>query len=293
MSNSPDRATLLGKIASYTEILAKDRHSTVFVPLSEAYRQLGMLTEAIEVVQQGIEAMPNFAPGFTAAGRILTQQKKFAEAAGQFERSLAIDGQSVTALKGLAKVRLLQQSPEEALPLLEKLEQLKPGDPMVEKMLASSRGKSGDAPKAETPARAKSGKSDDPISTATIAEIYIRQGFPRRALKVYHDLLVADPGNQELRQKFKALKRELESAAGNADRSAENTEASLAASPAEDSQPAPVAVAAPAEDSPTLAAAAEQSSSKEDRHVPDVADSYESKLNCWLDAIGRRRKNVR
>jgi hypothetical protein len=52
-------------------------------------------------------------------------------------------------------------------------------------------------------------KSAEPISTATIAEIYIRQGFPEKALKVYRDLLRADPQNDQLRQKLIALKARL------------------------------------------------------------------------------------
>src|SRR5690606_1683688 len=52
-------------------------------------------------------------------------------------------------------------------------------------------------------------KRAEPITTATIAEIYIRQGFLRRALKVYRDLLRADPRNEVVRQKLLALKERI------------------------------------------------------------------------------------
>jgi hypothetical protein len=91
-----------------------------------------------------------------------------------------------------------------------------PDDPAVVKMLAllvkepprpsavSSEPEIASGPSAA--ALQPADKSVEPISTATIAEIYIRQGFLVKALKVYRDLLRADPQNEQLRQKLIALK---------------------------------------------------------------------------------------
>ncbi len=54
-------------------------------------------------------------------------------------------------------------------------------------------------------------KVAEPIATATIAEIYIRQGFPQKALKVYRDLLRAEPQNDQVRHKLVQLKQQIES----------------------------------------------------------------------------------
>ena len=49
-----------------------------------------------------------------------------------------------------------------------------------------------------------------PIATATIADIYIRQGFPEKALKVYGDLLQSEPNNHDVRMRYEALRRDIE-----------------------------------------------------------------------------------
>jgi tetratricopeptide (TPR) repeat protein len=43
------------------------------------------------------------------------------------------------------------------------------------------------------------------IATATLADIYIKQGFPERAIKVFRDLLEEDPANAEIRQRLDEL----------------------------------------------------------------------------------------
>lgn len=50
----------------------------------------------------------------------------------------------------------------------------------------------------------------DPLATATIAELYVEQGFMKKALKIYRDLLDANPGNDELRQRIVDLKRRID-----------------------------------------------------------------------------------
>lgn len=50
----------------------------------------------------------------------------------------------------------------------------------------------------------------DPLATATIAELYIEQGFMKKALKIYRDLLDANLGNEELRQRIVDLKHRID-----------------------------------------------------------------------------------
>jgi hypothetical protein len=47
------------------------------------------------------------------------------------------------------------------------------------------------------------------IATATLADIYIKQGFPERAIKVFSDLLSDDPGNTEIRQRYDELVQQI------------------------------------------------------------------------------------
>lgn len=44
-----------------------------------------------------------------------------------------------------------------------------------------------------------------PLSTATIAELYLSQGFAEKALDIFRELLASDPGNDELRQRVEEV----------------------------------------------------------------------------------------
>lgn len=200
MPNSSPDASLLGKIASYTEILAKDAHSTAFVPLSDAYRQLGLYDDALEVAEKGVKALPRFSPGYVILGRIHFDRGDMPAAAAVFERAHAIDSDSLPAIKGLVRVLIRQGHHGRAQELLERAIKLYPQDSSLAKIkVPLSSPPSGKLVPAIPPAEPT--KVKEPIATSTIAEIYLKQGFPHRALKVYEDLQANHPDNEELRQK--------------------------------------------------------------------------------------------
>lgn len=45
----------------------------------------------------------------------------------------------------------------------------------------------------------------DPLKTATLAELYVAQGFAEKALEIYRDILAADPANPVIRQRISEL----------------------------------------------------------------------------------------
>ncbi|MDY0270156.1 tetratricopeptide repeat protein [Trichloromonas sp.] len=235
----PQHATpgsLLGKIAAYTELLAKDPYSTIFVPLSEAYRQMDMLDEAVEVAQKGIMDNPAFAGGYVALGSAYAAQGMEDLAIAEFEKALILENRHLPALKELAKIKMSRADTVGARELLERARAVKGNDPEVLKLfaaLASSPAAAVAVVPTATRAQAAAtsaaagtfvadesgeaaaevsvaGKAVEPIATATLAEIYIRQGLPQKALKVYRDLLKADPHNEQLRNKLIQLKQQLD-----------------------------------------------------------------------------------
>ncbi|WP_197463750.1 tetratricopeptide repeat protein [Desulfuromonas sp. DDH964] len=253
---------MLGKIAGYIEILSRDPHSTAFVPLADAYRQLGLLDDAIEVAQKGVAALPKFSPGFITLGRLHAQRGDLPAAEVAFSQAIAIEPDSLPALKGLARVSGMQGNRERARQLLEKANALQPDDATVLKMLAAL----GPAPQGEgKPARTPAPKSDleerdAPIATATIAEIYVKQGLLGKALHVYRDLLKADPGNSGLAGRYRELEREISG----------------------EGAPAPIAGEAPAvEEEASVGSPAREES------------QILATLTSWLDAIRDRREDVR
>lgn len=46
----------------------------------------------------------------------------------------------------------------------------------------------------------------DPLSTATLAELYVSQGFLKRAVTIYRELLETDPDNEDLKRRMMELK---------------------------------------------------------------------------------------
>lgn len=332
----PQHATpgsLLGKIAAYTELLAKDPYSTIFVPLSEAYRQMDMLDEAVAVAQQGIMDNPAFAAGYVALGSAFAAQGLVDQAIGEFEKALILDNRHLPALKELAKIKMTRQDSAGARELLEQAKAIKGNDPEVLKLVAAvapsqpaaAAPAASPAPEPPVPAPAPSfeidevqetvsapflsGKGVEPIATATLAEIYIRQGLPQKALKVYRDLLKVEPHNDQLRQRLILLKQQIDGQEVPAlgDETLLASESVEGAAPAEEvlsseeplpageflaeSSPDEVSAFAPAlEAEPAFSVLTEDTGAVEpgpavarsERAVPEV-------LTSWLDAIRRRR----
>jgi tetratricopeptide (TPR) repeat protein len=200
--------SLVGKISSYLQIVSKDPHSTAFVPLAEAYRQIGLLDDALEAARMGTTMLPHFSPGFATLGRILGQMGRIDEAMSAYARALSIDRQSQSALVGLARLHLVRGERELARKILLQAAEFHPQDEMVENMLVAL-----DLPRPwhEEPVAAPVVKSvassavaeklsaepvaGEPIPTATLAEIYAKQGLTDQAARVYDEILRLEPDN--------------------------------------------------------------------------------------------------
>lgn len=275
MAEQVPEVSLLGKIAGYTEILSKDPRSTVFVPLSEAYRKMKMLDDAIAVASKGVAALPHYAPGHIALARAQAEHGLIDAAALSFENVLRIEEENLQGIKGLARVRMMQGRIADARTLLAKAKRLAPGDPQIDGMLDSL---SHAAPGSDSalPAGDAVAKHDAeaPIATATLAEIYVRQGLHRKAYNIYRELSQSDPNNRGLLARMAELKellaREADGAGGTPVVSAATV--------------APPAVAAKAEATPVAQPARSKSVAS-----GDVVE----RLNHWLEVIQRRRHDVR
>ena len=212
MSETPENS-LLGKIAAYTEILAKDPRSTIFVSLSEAYRKMGMLSEACNIAENGLASLPDYCPGHVVLARIRCQQGDLRASEVSFVRALEIDPQSLAALVGFSRICLLQERHAEARSLLLKARELSPADPVINKLLLSLPEEverlppaSSDIKRAEVDAEASSVQSvEEPVETVTLAELYLKQGLADKALGIYRNLLARDPDNLELRRRIRDL----------------------------------------------------------------------------------------
>ena len=216
MTKANSGGSLIGKIGSYLQIVAKDPSSTAFVPLAEAYRQVGLLDDALEATKLGTKMLPHFSPGFSAMGRILGQMGRIDEAMETYAKALNIDQESQSALVGLARLHLIRGERDQARKILAQAKEFHPDDDKISDMLKALDlprpwAEIKQAPLVEEPTAAAETLVDEagePIPTATLAEIYVKQGLTDKAIKIYNEILDKNPGNSNVQERILQLQRE-------------------------------------------------------------------------------------
>lgn len=284
MNPAKSGGSLIGKIGSYLQIFTKDPSSTAFVPLAEAYRQIGLLDDALEATRLGTTMLPHFSPGFSTMGRILGQMGRIDEAMTAYSRALSMDRQSTAALVGMARLYLVRGERDLARRILRQAAEFHPDDEKITDMLIAldlprpwAEIKQASQIQQQIPRReAAIEEPVEPIPTATLAEIYVKQGLLDKAINILQDILKQNPDNDTARQRIKQLQ---ESAGVEADK-AVNQQVFSAATPVV-SQP----VTDAQELKPTSAISTVPQSSSDD-HSPLTV------LMRWLTAIKQGRANV-
>lgn len=289
MAQTSTGGSLIGRIGSYLQIFAKDPSSTAFVPLAEAYRQIGLLDDALEAARLGTKMLPHFSPGFSTMGRILGQMGRIDEAMSAYAKALSIDRQSQAALVGLARLHLIRAERDMARKILKQAEEFHPDDEKISDMLNAL-----DLPRPWAQIKQASqiqevvprdselpDKPGEPIPTATLAEIYVKQGLFDKAINIYQDILKQSPDNQAARSRMTELQQQSDSGSG---------KLATAQSPEDD---APV-VKQPATDVKTSQPLAEIEAS--DNSLEPRSESVDQSplkiLNSWLNAIKLGRTHV-
>lgn len=246
VSDLKNDAPIPPEINKYLSILSKDPNSIVFAPLAEAYRRGGMLDEAIATAKDGLQIHPNYLSGMVALGRAFYDKGMLREAEEELEKVVKIAPDNIIAANILAEVR--QKSGEgkpEAAPIQEPAEPKAPIisqdeegveeiDPLELEEVTEDQGSSGaveepdlfqfeaiplepEGPVLDNPAAEESEITQEKevapkkeITTETIAELYIKQGYIDRAIDIYQTLHDAQPGNEEIKKKLDGLKKQVE-----------------------------------------------------------------------------------
>ncbi len=299
MASVNSGGSLIGKIGSYLQIVTKDPRSTAFVPLAEAYRQIGLLDDALEAARMGTGMLPHFSPGFSTMGRILGQMGRIDESMSAYAKALSIDRQSQAALVGLARLHLIRSERDLARKILIQAKEFHPGDEKITDMLNAL-----DLPrpweKIQQASHSQETASQDntmpevtgePIPTATLAEIYVKQGLSAKAVKVYQHILKLNPDNDAARERMMQLREPLTDETGMpvSEQSAKIESSAVEHASVEEAVSPEITAAAPEVAVTSTEAPLEP---PETRGEPE-AQSLLTVLQGWLTAINQGRVNKR
>lgn len=212
--------TLEREIATLRALIGSDRdpEGRAFAPLADALRRMGRHEEALEVLAEGLERHPSFASGHVVAGRVHRDRGETDDAVAAFRRVLDLDDDNVMALHGLGRMLVARGHSEEAGKLLSRAAELGYTTDLAEEGLPAAQALLGpDGPVESDPLRQVSAASpeeaDEPVvevegpRTRTMAELYVRQGLPDRAVAVYEHLAREHPGDEEIVARLQELRR--------------------------------------------------------------------------------------
>ena len=171
MVTSQTRAT--EKISNLAARLAARPGSVLFVPLAEAYRQAGRLSEAEAVLRRGLADRPEHHTARVALARVLVERGEEGSARPELERVLDAVPDNLLA------ARLLDQ--------------IGAAGPVAESAGAAR------VPEEPAPAPA------DRLSSLTLAELYLQQGDREAALSVYRDVAAREAGNPGLQAWYETM----------------------------------------------------------------------------------------
>lgn len=115
-------------IEKYQLLLEQDPQSKVFAPLGEAYRKMGMLKEAIEVLQNGVQKHPNFPSGRVALAKVYIESNRVDQAIDQLLQAIEFSSENILAYRLLAECYLKSKQTKNALKAFKMILFLNPQD---------------------------------------------------------------------------------------------------------------------------------------------------------------------
>ena len=112
MAETP--ADLRAEIEKYERKHAENPTGRYFVPLANAYRKLGELEMAEDLLRAGLRHHPDYLSARIVLGRVLADRGAHREAAAEFRHVLAVDPQNLIALKTLGELALADGERDQA-----------------------------------------------------------------------------------------------------------------------------------------------------------------------------------
>lgn len=216
-------------IEIYEDILKKNPHSTIFVPLAHAYLKTENPERAIEILTERLSAYPDYTSARMALAEAYYTTERMDDAKKECLSVLTSNPDNLSAYKLLINIFLAENNKEEADKLIEKLKDLDPDDTRIQEFISSLEASLQKPPAQEKPEEIKreafeeaeeepgepgEGQEEEKpkkdISTKTLAQIYEKQGLISRALETYKKILEDDPENELIVEKIIELEARLD-----------------------------------------------------------------------------------
>jgi len=106
----------------------KNPSSRIFAPLAEAYRQMGLIDEALRICVKGVQIHPDFAGGRVALAKIHITRNEKASALTQLEKAIQISPDNLLAQSLLGETLIDLRRPKDALKAYKMVLFLNPAD---------------------------------------------------------------------------------------------------------------------------------------------------------------------
>ena len=175
--------------------------SRLFAPLADAYRKIGQVDRAIELCEAGLIRYPDYASAHVILGKCFYDKGATERSRAEFLRVIELDPENMVALKFMGDIQLAEGKRDDAVSYLRKLLAIDPTNGEAAAMLEGIEGefKSREID-LETAQRVHHGSQTTEMATMTLAGIYAAQGYYTKALKIYREILDAQPQNSEAKR---------------------------------------------------------------------------------------------
>lgn len=205
-------------VEKYQLMLEKDPNSQVFAPLAEAYREMGMLSEALKVVTAGVQRHPQFVGGLVTYARILRDTGELDQALGALKKATSMSAENLLAHQLLAEIHLAKKNPKEALKSFKMVLFLNPQSKTAQKAVQKLESLTADEydeevfamtklPQVDFSARTGEAAAHEPAGTAAASAVTPATGSPNnRALERMLSLIDAFIVRNDLEKAHALLK---------------------------------------------------------------------------------------
>ena len=186
--------------------------SRIFAPLADAYRKNGDVDKAIELCEKGLEGYPDYASAHVILGKCFYDKGATERSRAEFNRVIEIDPENMVALKFMGDILMSEGNRDESISCYRRILAIDPTNEEVSEQLKGLENEFREREiDLENADKVKNGGPPGELATMTLAGIYAAQGYYNKALKIYKELLDAEPDNTEAAEMAAKIEEMIES----------------------------------------------------------------------------------